>query len=157
MSSTASFCPIQPPTKYIKQPEVLLAACFSLSELRQATKPACLLQPILAYNMLRSTWRQHNMKTTVITSMDKGESTNPYTVTRSLLVFGNADRLCGQLSLPSKTAPVSHSSGYNGQRMKPTREEGHRYKLPGPSDPEEGPEPHYVAYASAFLGSRYHY
>lgn len=144
MSRTASFCPLQPPTKSIKQPEVLLAASFSLSELCQAAKPACLLQPILAYNMLRSTGRQQS---------------SLLWIKVSLQILTQWQRAClwhciqtdsGQLSLPSKTAPVSHSSRYNGQRMKPTREEGRRYKSPGP-------EPDYVAYASAFLGSRYHY
>jgi hypothetical protein len=35
--------------EYIDQPEVLLAASFSLYDLCHEAKPACILQPLLAY------------------------------------------------------------------------------------------------------------
>jgi hypothetical protein len=45
---------------YIDQPEVLVAAYFSLSELPHEATPARLLQALLAYITLRSTRQQHS-------------------------------------------------------------------------------------------------
>jgi len=46
--------------EYIDQPEVLLGASFSLYDLCDEAKPACLLHPLLAYITLRSTRRQRS-------------------------------------------------------------------------------------------------
>ena len=52
--TTACFL-LQPPMANMYQPEVLLAASFTLSDLCHEAKPARLLQPLLAYITLRST------------------------------------------------------------------------------------------------------
>ena len=59
-ATTACCRLLQPPMSYIDQPEVLLAASSSLSDLCHEVKPAGLLQPLLAYITLRSTRRQHS-------------------------------------------------------------------------------------------------
>jgi hypothetical protein len=101
---------LQSPMAYIEQPVPWHTSsnqkCFLLppaASLNYVKQPNPLVSFSLFWPISCSGQHEDN---TVITSMDTGESTNPYTVTNSLLAL-HPDRLCGQLSLPSITAPVS--------------------------------------------------